>query len=335
MRGIFVPPFSDIDEILKFSKELAGTDQIVLDFSRTGFAVPSGMLLLASIISRANADGRIATTMGETPNDYPANMGFYEACGLNVPKRDAPGSATYYPITKHDVVAMREIAARSGKPVGEHVNIFVGRLAYLITRETRGDLFLTVKYCLREIIRNVAEHSESEHLLVMGQFWPQKREFSLAVLDEGIGLRRALSGNPKFASLDSDLSAIRIALLPSTSGKKIYDGREFDDKDAEGEWGNSGFGLYMTSQIARRSGTFVIGSGDSRVEIRGRKKVNGGYGLPGTLVSLTVNIDRLGRLEASLRNLSEQGEAFARRYLTAGAEVIASAASRLIMDDSE
>ena len=171
---------------------------------------------------------------------------------------------------------------------------------------------------------------------MMGQFWPQKREFSLAVLDEGIGLRRALSGNPKFANLDSDLSAIRIALLPSTSGKKIYDGSEFDDKDdAEGEWGNSGFGLYMTSQIARRSGAFVIGSGDSRVEIRGGKKLTSRYGLPGTLVSLTVNVDRLGRLEASLRNLSEQGEAFARRYLTAGAEVIASAASRLIMDDSE
>ncbi|WP_249582185.1 hypothetical protein [Thermohalobaculum sediminis] len=231
---------------------------------------------------------------------------------------------------------IKAIAAKAGKPVGEQVNMMVGRLAYLITRKTSGNLFFTVRYCLREIIRNIAEHSESDDFLVMGQFWPQSRDVELAVLDRGIGLQRSLANNPKFAALGSDRKAIRIALLPSTSGKKIYEkAHAMDTKDTDGEWGNSGFGLYITSQMARATGRFVIGSGNARLEFARNAKYNGDFFLPGTLVSMTVNVDKLGQLEAALKAISDRGEAFARRYLTAGADVIASAASRLLMENEQ
>lgn len=333
LKGLFVPAFDDFDAILAFASDLQSQSLVALDFSRVGFALPTGMLLLASIIARANVEGRIAHSLGWTAYDYAANMGFYDACGLNVPKHNAPGSATYYPVTRFSVEDLQKGAQKQGLPVGAHVNMLVGRLAYLITRETSGDLFYTVRYCLREMLRNVAEHSHSDQLLVMGQYWKERREIELAVLDQGIGLRRALVENPRFAELNSDRNAIRLALLPSTSGKKIYDPstgqREVDE---DGEWGNSGFGLYITSQIARRAGRFLIASGDSRLELSGNAQKPGGFSLPGTLVSMKFNVDRLGRLEPSLKLISDRGEAIAKRFLTAGADVLASAASRLIMD---
>lgn len=167
----------------------------------------------------------------------------------------------------------------------------------------------------------------------MGQYWTERREIELAVIDQGIGLRRALVENPRFAGLNSDRNAIRLALLPSTSGKKIYDPSKAErEYDEDGEWGNSGFGLYITSQIARRAGRFLIASGDSRLELSGNAQKPGGFSLPGTLVSMKFNVDRLGRLEPSLKLISDRGEAIAKRFLTAGADVLASAASRLIMD---
>jgi len=335
LKGMFVPQFADIEGIQAFAAELRSSPSVALDFSRTGFANPTGMLLLASVVGEAVASGSVVATRGITAYDYPSNMGFYDACGLDAPKHEAPGSATYYPITKFDVNLLRARAAELEIPVGAHVNVTVGRLAYLITRKTSGDLFFTVKYCLREILRNVAEHSQSDQLLVMGQYWKERNQIELAVLDRGIGLRAALTENPRFADLTSDRNSIRLALLPSTSGKKLYDGpRRQTEEDPEGEWGNSGFGLFITSQMARRAGSFMIASGDARLELTGNYKRSGNFFLPGTLVSMKMDVARLGRLEPSLKQISDRGEVIAKRFLTAGADVLASAASRLILDDT-
>lgn len=334
MKGLYVPAFGDLDGMQDFAIELRSSSVLALDFSRVGFATPTGMLVLASLIEEAVRAGRVPIQSGITPRDYPSNMGFYAACGLDVSRYEAPGGATYYPITRFDVAELRARAAELGVPIGAHVNLTVGRLAYLITHQTSGDLFYTVKYCLREILRNVAEHSQSDHMLVMGQYWPERNEVELAVLDRGIGLRAALAENPKFSGLASDRYAIRLALLPSTSGKKVYDASErLDEPDADGEWGNSGFGLYVTSQMARRTGSFTIASGDARLEITGNQTRSGAFFLPGTLVSMKMNVAQLGRLEPVLKQISDRGEAIAKRFLTAGADVLASAASRLIMQD--
>lgn len=334
MKGLYVPEFGDLDGMRDFAYELRFSSAVALDFSKVGFATPTGMLVLASLIEEAVRDGRVPIQSGVTPRDYLSNMGFYAACGLDVPKYEAPGSATYYPITRFDVVQLRARAAKLGIPIGAHVNVTVGRLAYLITRQTSGDLFYTVKYCLREILRNVAEHSQSEHLLVMGQYWPERNQIELAVLDRGIGLRAALSQNPKFSVLETDRNAIRLALLPSTSGQKVYVVSEnLVEMDDEGEWGNSGFGLYMTSEMARKTGSFTIASGDARLEIIGNQKRFGAFFLPGTLVSMKIDVGKLGRLEPALKQISGRGEAIAKRFVNAGADVLASAASRFIMQD--
>ena len=85
--------------------------------------------------------------------------------------------------------------------------------------------------------------------------------------------------------------------------------------------------------MARRTGSFTIASGGARLEIAGNQKRSGAFFLPGTLVSMRMNVEQLGRLEPALKQISDRGEAIAKRFLTAGADVLASAASRFIMQD--
>ena len=70
MKGLFVPAFDDFDAILGFASDLQSQSLVALDFSRIGFALPTGMLLLASVIARANVEGRIAHSLGWTAYDY-------------------------------------------------------------------------------------------------------------------------------------------------------------------------------------------------------------------------------------------------------------------------
>lgn len=79
MSTLTVPNFSALGKIIDFGAELSSSQDVVLDFSRTGFAKPMGMVLLAQIILRANREGRISDFTGAEPMGYPANMGFFDA----------------------------------------------------------------------------------------------------------------------------------------------------------------------------------------------------------------------------------------------------------------
>lgn len=94
LKGLYVPQFGDLDDMHAFADQLRFSSAVALDFSRTGFANPTGMLVLASLIEEAVKDGRVPIQSGITPRDYSSNMGFYSACGLDVPKQEAPGGAT-------------------------------------------------------------------------------------------------------------------------------------------------------------------------------------------------------------------------------------------------
>jgi len=48
---------------------------------------------------------------------------------------------------------------------------------------------------------------------------------------------------------------------------------------------------------------------------------------------MRFDVSRLQRLEPLLRELSNRGESIAKRFITSGADVLASAASRVLMDD--
>lgn len=333
MPVLEVPDFASGEEIVKFGLALRGMADVTLDFSKLRFARPTGMMLLTRVISEAVAEGRVIGQTGAVPYSYAANMGFFDFCGLPVEHHTANGGENYLPITMWDVEEIKAAADDAGLSIGAYVNIKVGRLAYLVTRTSSGNLFDLVKYCFREIIRNTVEHGNGSKIYISGQYWPSEHAVEICIADDGIGLRAGLAENPQYKGINSDSSAIRLAILPSVSGKRTYTAEDEIGDDSEGdEWQNSGFGLYITSQLARRSGFFLLGSGEAYHQLAGSNKSEGDFCLPGTFVGLRFNVQALARTAMEVESIARKGESFAKRHLTSGIDVMASAASKFLVE---
>ncbi|MFG6499422.1 DrmB family protein [Sulfitobacter sp. 1A15106] len=331
VKVVQVPAFRDELGVIEFGNTLRSNDPIKLNFGNIGFATPSGMLLLSRHIRSAVDRGIVVGHTGEEPNGYAANVGFFEQCGIDVPRRQATGGDNYLPLQAVDLRKWRSDAENGSLSYGELADQRVGRMARLIARDTRGNLFDLMKYCLREIVRNALEHGNGDTMWVTGQYWPTRDTVELTIFDDGIGILGSLQRNERFSNIGDDLKALRLAVLPSTSGvhkqeSSITAGSETTDDT----WKNSGFGLYVTSQLARRKGHFVIGSGSKFLRIGSSRYVKGDFSLSGTYVSMNFSVADLQRAAAEVGTIVKKGESIAQRYVSKDADVFASAASKEI-----
>ena len=113
----------------------------------------------------------------------------------------------------------------------------------------------TYTYCIREIIRNVFEHAQVDECFICGQRWDHGG-VEIAIIDEGVGLAATLLPE---SELPDDSEAIQLAVRPGVTrtglatsiGPNIYD--------------NSGFGLFVLTELAASFGWFLLGSGASQM----------------------------------------------------------------------
>jgi hypothetical protein len=333
VKRITVPSFKNELGIIEFGNVLWSDKPVKLDFSDLGFATPSGMLLLSRHIRSAVERGIVTAHSGAEANGYAANVGFFEQCGIEVPRREAAGGENYLPLQAVDLVKWRKDAESSSLSFGELSDQRVGRMASLIARSTRGNLFDLMKYCLREIVRNAMEHGAGDTMWITGQYWPLLDRVELSIFDNGIGILKSLQRNERFSNIDDDLTALRLAVLPSTSGvyKEMRAGQT-STVAADDSWRNSGFGLYVTSQLAHRKGHFVLGSGSKFLRIGSHKHEKGEFSLSGTYVSMNFSVADLQRAATEVKSIVLKGERFAQRFLSGGGSVLASAASKEVFN---
>ncbi|MZK53417.1 ATP-binding protein [Clostridium beijerinckii] len=138
-------------------------------------------------------------------------------------------------------------------------------------------------YLMREIMRNVVEHSEAENFKVY-LYSNEFGDFGFEVTDEGIGIRKSLNSNPAY-SVKDDKTALAFAVRPGITKSWKPDISRPD------VWQNSGFGLYMVSNIINDlGGKFEIESGNSKIVIRnGMKEYQNGK-VKGTRILVAFNI---------------------------------------------
>jgi len=158
-----------------------------------------------------------------------------------------------------------------------------------------------VKYAIVELLRNVVQHSHSRTGgLALAQYFPSTGIVEMAVADCGIGVRAALS--PGYPTLPSDLSALRLALLPHVSGT-------FANSAYSTMRDNAGLGLFFIKEIATRAGGgFFIGSGNGLVDLWGNLDGSPGRkyfeartnGWPGTFAYVQFRRDHIADFNSLL-----------------------------------
>lgn len=311
--------------------ELPSSNVYVIDFAKLSWVEPFGMLYFARQL-RAFADERkpgMFRAVNFERHGYAAFMGFFKAFGLtfgNSPG-STPGTDRYIPLTNLVIRDLHIEAGQGAIDVREVVESKSRQMAAVLARGEAGRVRETLSFSLREILRNVVEHANADHIWYGAQYWPEKQVVELAILDQGQGVRRALSRNPHIA-IESDEDALRLALLPGVSGI-AFEGSKQRRKD---EWANSGYGLFMTSELCARGGSFMICSGSSAIHREDTKESVLASNLNGTALRLTIYVPAIAELGASLAELSKKGETIAADFAPA-ARNSASKSSRMLSKD--
>lgn len=296
---------------------------------------PFGLLFVSQAIcdlQKQYPSSRFSAQVNQYGNasPYAAWMGFYKACNIDYGNNpgDAPGSSTYIPVIFQSVSDL----IGNAEHVGLRIQSIARDLAQRLVRQQSGSLVNIVEYSFREIIRNVAEHSQSQTIGFCAQFWssgPNRGIVEIAIIDHGVGLRSTLSKNP-FLNIVCDEDALKYALAPGISGK-VYKGVELRKNDP---WQNSGYGLYMNYRLCNEGGSFYIGSG-SKGLFRYKGAEDNRYfttNIQGTVLRLRLAIQNLRNPEDLLARFTHEGESLSQKIME-GAIPNASRMSTLIRED--
>ena len=237
-------------------------DSVTFDFSQVSFAFPFPALLLAAelrSVIQSHPDRVhqvVGVDLGRPAHSYLAHIGFFQHIGH--PVGNAPGQAVggraYLPITELTRVQLAARLREADQPLGCAIQKEAEHLAQVVTQSRELKVYRPVAYCIREVIRNVFEHASVDRCVFSGQSY--KNEVELALVDRGRGIMASL--RERFP-VSSDEEALSMAVLPGVS--------RMAPSNDDNEWANSGFGLYVLSELARRAGSFSLCSGEVELKV--------------------------------------------------------------------
>lgn len=157
---------------------------------------------------------------------------------------------------------------------------------------------MMLAYAIRETIRNCFEHGGVESCIVTAQRL-NNGQAEIAIADEGIGIQNSLARSGRHYNPDE---AIEACLMPGISSFSIK---------GETDWANSGFGLYVVSELGRRYGHFEISSAQRSIRLSSLGRHTGPSELSGTLVGLNISLNDADYFPNILKNIVDEGEGIA------------------------
>ncbi|MFN8414068.1 MAG: ATP-binding protein [Anaerolineales bacterium] len=322
-KVFLVPKDHVLEEVLKFGNELAQSSEdakeFIFDFQGKGLDTPFGMLYLGFAIRRfiENHPRAVCVPINYAERGYAAYMGYFQACGFEIGNMPGhtKGTDTYIPITILSVSELKAQARDEIREVGEVIEDRSRELARILTQHPDGPLTDTLTYSLREMIRNIVEHSQSESLAFCAQFRAKVKQAEIAILDTGIGIRESLSNNP-YLKIANDHEALNLALMAGISGKQFKGIK----RDPYNFWQNSGFGLFAVSRLCGHGGKFTICSGDTTLTLKPNEKVYHPASYQGTALRIILSAKEIENSKSLLPKIMKEGAQQAKELETANAE---------------
>jgi len=260
----------DVMERVQMMKKFEAASNLAFDFSGLQYVTAIPAMLFARelrlLIHRRLKKGLKTFGTGHDEDKsaalgYLGFIGFFDFIGL-----DGIGSKVrsvaevhgksnpYLAITKYNYQRFK-VAAEFDPYRSEYDYIAeeANKIAELLgTVEVRNKLF---GYAVCEVLRNSYEHSGASDFYAMGQSWPDGA-LELVIMDDGCGILKTLKD--KYPRLATETEAIREAMRPGVSGS---------DFTKDNRYNNSGFGLYVLSEFAKRHGAITIVSGKDLVSV--------------------------------------------------------------------
>ncbi|CAH1531414.1 ATP-binding protein [Vibrio harveyi] len=267
MTTIKFPKTFDRDTLQDFFDELDNNqdvDKVCIDCSTITWSKPTAMLVASSKLRQwiqKRRELKLSTTRKgvdtySSVHHYLKHIGFFDFVMMGEGKSvgEAKGSSTYTAITRIEKPILGD-GENALDEWYENIQSKVRGLAIVISGETEGQqINKFYNYALREIVRNVFEHSGANECYVFGQRWGDGKA-EIVIVDEGVGISSSLAQS---YDLSSDIEALKFSVKPgiSRTSQLPRDENIFD---------NSGFGLYVLTEIARSFGWYALGSNTARI----------------------------------------------------------------------
>ena len=322
-----VIPSLSTSKALSFCQELPNFDRddtYYFDISNVTNYEPLPMLLVAAAIRQFRKDRLLApwqTQLQYADNSnfqYACHMGFFQSAGF--PEGKAPGealgSSTYIPLTKISIRELQQQAFESGEFIdqGEIIEKEAKRLSKILS-QGQDELQRLLQYLLREAIRNIPEHAETDDVWLCGQYWHNRDLAEIAILDEGIGIFKSISRNHVHRTyISSNEDALRWALKPGVSVAFIPSRGQLSNDP----WANSGYGLYMISEICKLTdGWFTLASGDNCIRVYPNNTSACPVHYNGTALGIRIKPSKIEKCQSIIDEARSTGEIMARTIKTA------------------
>lgn len=307
--------------------DLSQVEACNVRMSSCSYAEPGPLMYFAAklrILIKQNPQTKFTLWTRENPfTGWADHIGFFDFLGFDRGNRMgvASGSPNYTPVTVYDLGALADDAGEV--PVGKHVSDTVMSMAENLAQQDTGPVFDLIQYSLREIVRNAAEHSRGTKVALLAQCWPAKNLAEIVVMDNGVGISENLYEN-ELLDCNTNREALKFALLPGVTGVPLDDRLEQDD-----HWGNSGFGMYVTSSFCAENGLFRVISGNDGLSLSRNLQTEHMWKFKGTFVQMRLSfLDAQKRIDR-IEELTEAGKGMYGQLLNDN-PVKASVASKML-----
>lgn len=292
-----------VQEMLEEDKDLS---EINFTFRDLKWIDPSGAVIFLETIKNLKSENieigyEPIDELNEAAISYGINLGVFQKIGLSE-KKYSTGGTTYLAPNKVSLSGVySSIRERS---VG--IEIYFEEVAEKITKkvlktdinEYDVGMISIFRYVVRELIRNIFDHSKSEYFYYGSQYLPTSSIVEFVISDRGIGLVNTIPFDAEEIWMEKNTTeeAIIRAFTPGITAGSNH-------SYAHQDYMNSGFGLaIIKSVILKAGGVLSLSTSNTSVTYKNdtTEIVKNCY-IEGTLLRIRVDLEQL-----KLVNFDEQ-----------------------------
>lgn len=274
-----------------------GSQHYNFTFNNLKWIDPSGAIILMETLENlrekeAVVDFKDLEDESKSPISYGITMGIFQELGLSNRSMIREGK-TFIAPTKIKRSEVYDFLKNENKNIEDYFEYISERLSNKILRDEEivydAHLKELFTYVIRELIRNIFDHSDSEYFYYGSQFIPKTRIVEFVIADRGLGLKKTIPFDveEKWYGQDTTEIAIRKAFTPGISA-------ESNHSYASQDYLNSGYGLAMIkSLILAAEGTLSLATSDKAVTFIEKEQNTEECNIIGTIIRIRVDLDKL------------------------------------------
>lgn len=287
-------------------------EDIHISFKHLRFIEPAGAVLLLTTMDRIRTleyDYKIDSidNLSQSAISYGVNMGIFQQLDLTTAPSYSSGS-TYLAPTKIVLNDLYDELTESNTTVVEYFEQIAEKIVNKALDLANSPMVVNelFVYVVREIIRNIFDHSGTSHYYYALQSYPNLNTVEVVIADVGVGFKATIPFDveEQWYDDDTDENAIKKSLLPGLSAHSNH-------AYAPEDYKNSGYGLTLVSRIVQKTGgMFSIASGLKSITYTSDSETINDCDVNGTIIRMRIVLDKLSDIsfEELLREAQEEAK---------------------------